>query len=254
MSTAKSGKIIPISDTQAAIGAGAIMSFFVLWALIAGVGDEFVCWIGGKDNLSGWVQAFGSIATIYYSLKVSRRQMDAQRRLQEEQLISERQVSAEKEKNDEISKKLRGYRSLFRRLASVQSRIGYIIHVIDIEKNLDARSILNSLRFISKQLSADSVIFGIGDEGVLDAIDRIKSLIMAIQDMLSESMARKSINDIDRRAFSKKMIEYSDNISGINSLAKLRVVEFIPARVLKQWQDQAKDLDVIFNLDDEKDK
>lgn len=61
---AKSKKIIPISDTQAAIGAGAIMSFFVVWALIAGVGDDFVCWIGGKSNLSGWVQAVGSIGAI----------------------------------------------------------------------------------------------------------------------------------------------------------------------------------------------
>lgn len=61
---AKSKKIFPISDTQAAIGAGAIMSFFVVWVLIAGVGDDFVCWIGGKSNLSGWIQAIGSIGAI----------------------------------------------------------------------------------------------------------------------------------------------------------------------------------------------
>lgn len=74
-------KIIPISDTQAAIGAGAIMSFFVIWALIAGVGDEFVCWIGGKGNLSGWVQAFGSIAAIVSGFYVANWQLNSSRRI-----------------------------------------------------------------------------------------------------------------------------------------------------------------------------
>ncbi|ROQ90112.1 hypothetical protein EDF72_5117 [Delftia acidovorans] len=60
----RSNKIIPMSDTQAAIGAGVIMCFFVIWALISGLGDEFIYWIGGKGNLSGWVQALGSVAAI----------------------------------------------------------------------------------------------------------------------------------------------------------------------------------------------
>jgi hypothetical protein len=56
---------VPISDTHAAVGAGLIILFFVIWVLIVGVGDDFVCWIGGKGNLSGWVQAIGSIGAIF---------------------------------------------------------------------------------------------------------------------------------------------------------------------------------------------
>lgn len=60
-------KISPITELQAAIGAAAMLAFFVLWALIAAVGDDFVCWIGGKDNLSGWVQALGVFLAIGFS-------------------------------------------------------------------------------------------------------------------------------------------------------------------------------------------
>ncbi|QRI88692.1 hypothetical protein JQN63_20390 [Delftia lacustris] len=79
MANANSKKIIPISDTQAAIGAGALMAFFVVWALIAGMGDTFVNWIGGKDNISGWVQAFGSIAAIVGTFSVAKYQIDRQK-------------------------------------------------------------------------------------------------------------------------------------------------------------------------------
>ncbi|WP_156898002.1 hypothetical protein [Delftia sp. HK171] len=72
--------IIPISDTQAAIGAGAIMSLFVVWALVAGLGDDFICWIGGKGNLSGWVQAIGSIGTIAVGVWAVQHQLREQRK------------------------------------------------------------------------------------------------------------------------------------------------------------------------------
>lgn len=57
-------KISPITKVQAAIGAVAMLAFFILWLLIAAVGDDFILWIGGKNNLSGWVQAMGAIAAI----------------------------------------------------------------------------------------------------------------------------------------------------------------------------------------------
>jgi len=70
MTEVKSKEIIPISDTHAAIGAGAIIAVFVAWALVVGVGDDFVEWIGGKANLSGWVQAIGSIVAILIAIIV----------------------------------------------------------------------------------------------------------------------------------------------------------------------------------------
>lgn len=84
-----SRKIIPISETQAAIGAGAILSFFVIWALIAGVGDDFVCWIGGKNNLSGWVQGIGSIAAVCVAIWVPYKiEVDKDKKLQQERFES----------------------------------------------------------------------------------------------------------------------------------------------------------------------
>lgn len=60
----KVAQFIPMTSTQAAIGGGALIGFFALWFLWAAVGDKFICWIGGKDNLSGWVQAIGSILAV----------------------------------------------------------------------------------------------------------------------------------------------------------------------------------------------
>ncbi|MEQ6435441.1 hypothetical protein V8Z74_10415 [Comamonas sp. w2-DMI] len=60
----KTAQSIPMTSTQAAIGGGVLIGFFALWFLWAAVGDEFIDWIGGKNNLSGWVQAIGSILAI----------------------------------------------------------------------------------------------------------------------------------------------------------------------------------------------
>lgn len=76
-------EISPISDVQAAIGAGAMLAFFVFWALIAAVGDDFLKLIGGKDNLSGWVQAIGSIAAIIAAALGTRWQINKSNSLQE---------------------------------------------------------------------------------------------------------------------------------------------------------------------------
>lgn len=70
MEKSNSRKIVPISDTQAAIGVGVIFSFFVLWLLIGWVSDDFLKLIGGKNNLSGWVQAIGSILAVLIAIAV----------------------------------------------------------------------------------------------------------------------------------------------------------------------------------------
>ena len=57
-------QFIPMTSTQAAIGGGVLIGFFALWFLWTAVGDKFICWIGGKNNLSGWVQAIGSILAV----------------------------------------------------------------------------------------------------------------------------------------------------------------------------------------------
>ena len=60
----KKNKSWPMTRDQSFIAAAVFVSFFVLWFLWAAVGNKFICWIGGKSNLSGWVQAFGSIVAI----------------------------------------------------------------------------------------------------------------------------------------------------------------------------------------------
>ncbi|ABX37334.1 hypothetical protein Daci_4705 [Delftia acidovorans SPH-1] len=45
-----------------------MMSFFVIWILISGMGDDFISWIGGKGNLSGWVQAVAVIVSLAISI------------------------------------------------------------------------------------------------------------------------------------------------------------------------------------------
>lgn len=66
----KTAQFIPMTSTQAAIGGGVLIGFFALWFLWAAVGDEFIDWIGGKNNLSGWVQAIGSIVAIFSAIYV----------------------------------------------------------------------------------------------------------------------------------------------------------------------------------------
>lgn len=66
----KVAQFIPMTSTQAAIGGGALIGTFALWFLWAAVGDKFIFWIGGKANLSGWVQAFGSMIAICVAIYV----------------------------------------------------------------------------------------------------------------------------------------------------------------------------------------
>lgn len=75
-------QFIPMTSTQAAIGGGALLGFFALWFLWAAVGDKFICWIGGKNNLSGWVQAIGSIVALCTTAYIAR--MDGLHRKNEE--------------------------------------------------------------------------------------------------------------------------------------------------------------------------
>lgn len=60
----KKNSLWPMTSEQTFIAAAVFVSFFVLWFLWAAVGDKFICWIGGKSNLSGWVQAVGSVLAI----------------------------------------------------------------------------------------------------------------------------------------------------------------------------------------------
>lgn len=60
----KKNRSWPMTSEQSFIAAAVFLSFFVLWFLWAAVGDKFICWIGGKSNLSGWVQAVGSVLAI----------------------------------------------------------------------------------------------------------------------------------------------------------------------------------------------
>ncbi|WP_313238697.1 hypothetical protein [Delftia acidovorans] len=248
MAKNNSKNIIPISDTQAAVGAGVIISFFVLWALIAGVGDAIVCWIGGKANLSGWVQAVGSIATIYFSLKVSTRQMEAQRTLQNEQVSSAREAELKKEIRELKARKLRGYRSLFRKIASAKSRLRFMEHVISLDTPLDVQSLINSSKFVSDTLSIDSITFGIEDDEVLDAIDRIRSLVIAIGDKLNEAVDRKLVNNIDKNALSKNISGYCNSLTGVNAVGQHRVLNIISAEEMKKWQNDAKQLRDVLDL------
>lgn len=60
----KKNRSWPMTREQSFIAAAVFVSFFVLWFLWAAVGDKFICWIGGKSNLSGWVQAIGSLMIV----------------------------------------------------------------------------------------------------------------------------------------------------------------------------------------------
>ena len=80
----KTAQFIPMTSTQAAIGGGAFIGFFALWFLWAAVGDGFIQWVGGKNNLSGWVQAIGSIAAIIATALGTRWQILKSKYIQEE--------------------------------------------------------------------------------------------------------------------------------------------------------------------------
>ncbi|WP_370678453.1 hypothetical protein [Comamonas sp. GB3 AK4-5] len=53
-----------MTSNQAAIGGVFIIGFFICWFVYAYFWSDILCAIGGKDNLSGWVQAIGSIFAI----------------------------------------------------------------------------------------------------------------------------------------------------------------------------------------------
>lgn len=84
-------KIWPMTRDQSFVAAAVFVSFFVLWFLWAAAGDRFICWIGGKDNLSGWVQAIGSIAAILVTAYIARKDS----------------VERDREKNIELQKELK---------------------------------------------------------------------------------------------------------------------------------------------------
>ena len=50
---------------QSFIASVLFVSFFVLWFLWAAVGNQIGNWFDKNENLSGWVQAIGSIAAIF---------------------------------------------------------------------------------------------------------------------------------------------------------------------------------------------
>lgn len=50
---------------QSFIASVVFVSFFVLWFLWAAVGNQIGNWFDENENLSGWVQAIGSIAAIF---------------------------------------------------------------------------------------------------------------------------------------------------------------------------------------------
>lgn len=76
-----------MTSTQAAICASIFIGFFVLWFLWAAVGDKLICWIGGKNNLSGWVQAFGSILAIVAAIFISNNESRANKKQKEKEKL-----------------------------------------------------------------------------------------------------------------------------------------------------------------------
>lgn len=70
----KNQKIIPIDDTHAAIGVAVSIILFLIIIFVRNFGDEFVVFVGGKSNLSGWVQALFSVFAIVVAIIIPYRQ------------------------------------------------------------------------------------------------------------------------------------------------------------------------------------
>lgn len=222
---------------------------FALTTIVFGR-DSTWKWLGeNSSNIASWVQAIGSIATIYFSLKVSRSQMDSQRILHEEQFVAARKSELAKEKKDLISKKLRGYRSLFRKILAVQARLDYMNHVLSLDDALDANSLINNSKFISETLAIDAIVFDIGDEEVLDSIDKIRSNLMAIEDMLNEAIDRNLVADIDRPGLATHFVKYADELSRVKVIGENRVASVISADQLTKWKNDEKELSDLLEFD-----
>lgn len=61
-----------MTPEQSLIASALFVGFFVIWFWWGAVGDDFICWIGGKDNLSGWVQAVGAIIALFVTAYIAR--------------------------------------------------------------------------------------------------------------------------------------------------------------------------------------
>jgi len=64
----KTIQFVPMTRTQAAIGGGALISFFALWFLWAAVGQSVISWIESHPGIASWVQAIGSILAIIVAI------------------------------------------------------------------------------------------------------------------------------------------------------------------------------------------
>lgn len=80
----KTVQFIPMTGTQAAIGGGVLIGFFVLWFLWAAVGEAVMCWIEAHPGMASWVQAIGSIAAIVATALGTRWQILKSKYIQEE--------------------------------------------------------------------------------------------------------------------------------------------------------------------------
>lgn len=61
----------PMTSCQALIAGASLLSFFVIWFFLEFSGNDFIEWIGGKNNLSGWAQFFGVLIALAVSIYLS---------------------------------------------------------------------------------------------------------------------------------------------------------------------------------------